>query len=270
MAQKDYYEILGLGRDASQDEIKKAYRILARKYHPDVNPEDKRAEDKFKEVKEAYDVLNDPQKRQYYDQFGHTGGETFGGGFGGFGDFSGFGGFGDIFETFFGGGFTGGSGRQGAHNAPQRGNDLRYDLEITLEEVVKGKETTIVLPRHETCAACSGTGARADGVETCQVCGGTGRQQVVRNTSFGRFVNVKSCEACAGTGKIIREKCPECNGQGTVFRERKIELKIPAGVDSESRLRVAGGGRSRVKGRPPGGSLRIYSCSETCGIQPAG
>ncbi|NLN54115.1 MAG: molecular chaperone DnaJ [Firmicutes bacterium] len=255
MAKRDYYEVLGVSRDASTEEIKKAYRKLARKYHPDVNRDDKDAEKKFKEVKEAYDVLSDPQRRAQYDQFGHaaeTGG--FGtGGFGGFGqgDFSGFGGFEDIFDSFFGG--FGGATQTRRSAGPQRGNDLRYDLEITLEQAALGLETTINVPRAESCDSCGGSGAKpGTKPETCSHCHGTGQQQVARNTAFGRFVSVQTCQACGGTGSVIKERCPDCHGSGRVQRERKIEIKIPPGVETGSRLRVANEGEAGLRGGPPG------------------
>jgi molecular chaperone DnaJ len=249
MGKRDYYEVLGLARNASAEEIKKAYRKLARQFHPDVNPDDKTSEDKFKEVKEAFDVLSDANRRARYDQFGHAA-EEGANGFGGHGGFgqSGFGGFEDIFDTFFGGG---GRGRRSA--GPQRGNDLRYDMEITLENVAFGLETNITIPRVEQCDTCEGNGAKPGSeVVTCQQCGGTGQQQVVRNTAFGRFVSVKTCEACAGEGKQIKEPCPTCHGAGRLQRERTIEIKIPPGVDTGSKLRVSGEGEVGLRNGPSG------------------
>jgi len=245
---RDYYEILGLRRDASQEEIKKAYRKLAMHYHPDVN-HGKESEAKFKEIKEAYDILGDPQKRDNYDRYGHQE-DSFGGfGGGGFGDFSS--GFEDIFDTFFGGGFS--TRGRGQAASPRRGDDLRYDMEITLEDAVKGKETFINIPRTENCAKCGGTGAKEGSEpETCTTCGGSGQQQVIKNTAFGRFVSVRACEKCRGEGRIIKEHCPECRGQGRVIKERKIEIKIPGGVDTGSKLRVPGEGEAGTRGGPPG------------------
>lgn len=254
MAKRDYYEVLGVSKDASPEEIKKAFRKLAKKYHPDVNPDDQGAEEKFMEAKQAFDVLSEPDKRAQYDQFGHAAEEGANGygGAGGFGQggFTGFGGFEDIFDTFFGGG-GGGRGRRPA--GPQRGNDLRYDMEITLENAAFGLETTITIPRSEACDTCGGSGAKpGTSPETCKHCQGTGQQQVVRSTAFGRFVSVKPCDVCRGEGNIIKDVCPSCHGQGRIQRERKIEIKIPAGVDTGSRLRVSGEGEAGTRGGPPG------------------
>lgn len=251
-SKRDYYEVLGLDREASSEEIKKAYRRLARKYHPDVNPGDKESEAKFKEAKEAYDVLIDPQKRAGYDRFGHReGAQGFGSfeGFGGFGDFAT--GFEDIFDSFFGGGFTAGRDRQAT--ASRRGADLRYDMEISLKEAAGGVNTFINVPRAEKCPDCNGTGAKK-GTQpvTCSACGGTGQRQVVKNTPFGRFVSMGTCEKCQGAGRVIKEYCNTCRGEGRIHRERKIEIKIPAGVDSGSRLRVPGEGEAGIRGGGPG------------------
>ncbi|WP_276356295.1 molecular chaperone DnaJ [Cohnella caldifontis] len=241
---KDYYEVLGVGRGASADDIKKAYRKLAREYHPDVNKAPD-AEAKFKEVKEAYDVLSDDQRRARYDQFGH---EDPTAGFGGGGGFSGdMGGFGDIFDMFFGGG-----GRRDP-NAPQRGNDLQYTMTIEFKEAVFGKETDITIPRTESCDTCHGSGAKPGSrPETCSVCRGTGQQEVAQNTPFGRIVNRRTCTSCGGRGKIIRDRCPTCSGSGQVRKQRKIHVKIPAGVDDGSQLRMTGEGEGGQRGGPPG------------------
>ncbi|THF74990.1 molecular chaperone DnaJ [Cohnella fermenti] len=242
---KDYYEVLGVSRNASADEIKKSYRGLARKYHPDVNKEAD-AEEKFKEVKEAYDTLSDDQKRARYDQYGHEDPMAgFGGGAGG-ADFGG--GFGDIFDMFFGGG-----GNRRDPNAPQRGNDLQYTMTIEFKEAVFGKETDITIPRTETCDTCHGNGAKPGSkIDTCSVCHGSGQQEVAQNTPFGRIVNRRACSNCGGRGKIIRERCTTCGGNGQVKRQRKIHVKIPAGVDDGSQLRVSGEGESGARGGPNG------------------
>ncbi|WP_166238900.1 molecular chaperone DnaJ [Paenibacillus turpanensis] len=247
MAKRDYYEVLGVGKDASADDIKKAYRKMARQYHPDVNKEAD-AEEKFKEAKEAYDVLSDDQKRATYDRFGHVDpnqGGFGGGGFGGGGDF---GGFGDIFDMFFGGG-----GQRRNPNAPQRGSDLQYTMTIEFKEAVFGKETDLQIPRTEECGRCHGSGAKpGTKPETCPTCHGSGQQEVVQNTAFGRIVNRRVCSTCSGHGKLIKEKCGECHGSGKVKRTRKIHVKIPAGVDDGAQLRVSGEGEMGVRGGPPG------------------
>ncbi|MBO8168817.1 MAG: molecular chaperone DnaJ [Thermoanaerobacteraceae bacterium] len=250
MSKRDYYEVLGVSRDASQEEIKKAYRKLARKYHPDVNPGDKEAEKRFKEIKEAYEVLSNSEKRARYDQFGHAGmGDE--GGFGGFGGAHDFGGFEDIFDMFFGGGF--GGSRAQRHQGPQRGADLKTELEITFEEAAFGAEKEITVPRLETCRQCGGSGAQpGTHPETCPVCHGTGQIRISPKTPFGMFQTVKTCHNCHGEGTVIKTPCRECGGKGRVRRERKIEVKVPPGVDTGSRLRVAAGGESGINGGPPG------------------
>jgi len=244
MSKRDYYEVLGVSKDASPEELKKAYRKLARQYHPDVNKAPD-AEDKFKEAKEAYDVLGDDQKRATYDQYGHVDpNQGMGGGFNG-GDF---GGFGDIFDMFFGGG----GGRRNP-NAPQRGNDLQYTMTIEFKEAVFGKELDITIPRTENCDTCSGSGAKpGTKPDTCSVCHGTGQQEVAQNTPFGRVVNRRACSACGGAGKIIKHKCTTCNGAGKVKKQRTIHIKVPAGVDDGAQLRVSGEGESGTRGGPSG------------------
>lgn len=249
MPKRDYYEVLGVGRNADDTEIKKSYRKLARQYHPDLNPGNKEAEEKLKEINEAYEVLSDPDKRQRYDQFGHAGTANGAGGFGDFGDFGagGFGGFGDIFDMFFGG--MGGAQRRG----PQRGADLRMDLDISFEEAAFGMETEVEVPRQETCPDCHGSGA-APGTHpsTCNVCKGTGQVRVAQKTPLGHFQTVHTCSHCHGTGQVITSPCPECRGRGKVHRVRKIQIKVPAGVDTGSRLRVSGEGEAGSLGGPAG------------------
>ncbi len=237
MAQKrDYYEVLGVSKTASADEIKKAYRGLAKKYHPDMNPGDKEAEAKFKEVNEAYDVVSDDEKRAKYDQFGHAafdpsmgGGEGFGG-FGGFGD--GFD-FGDIFSSFFGGG---GSSRS-QRSAAMDGEDIVTRITITFDEAVFGCKKEISYPRVEACEDCGGSGAqKGTKPETCTTCRGTGRVTVQQQTMFGRMQSQRSCTACRGTGKIVKNPCKNCNGKGFVRVTKKSELNIPAGIDDGQRI----------------------------------
>ncbi len=246
MSKRDYYEILELTRDASKEEIKKAYRRLARKYHPDVNPGNKEAEEKFKEIKEAYDILSDPDKRAKYEQFGHAGVDE-----NGFGQSGDFGDFGDIFDMFFGGG--GGFRSGGKRNGPQRGNDLRVDLEITFEEAAFGTEKTITVPRLEKCSECNGTGA-APGTQpsTCETCKGSGQIRVNQKTPFGHFQTIKTCPECNGTGKVIKTPCDNCYGQGRIRKKRQINVDIPAGVDSGARLRVSNEGEMGPHGGEPG------------------
>lgn len=261
MSKKDYYDVLGVSKTATADEIKKAYRKLARQYHPDVNKDNPEAAEKFKEASEAYSVLSDEQKRAQYDQFGHAAFENGGaGGAGGFGGFEGFGGFGgggmeDIFDMFFGGQ---GRGSRGSNAGPQRGADLRFDLEITFEEAAFGLEREISLYRDEQCPHCHGNGAESGSkVETCPECHGSGEIRFTQNTMFGQMTNVRPCPKCHGEGKIISEPCKECRGQGTVKKNKKLKVKIPAGVDNGSRLRVAGEGEAGVKGGPSG-DLYVY------------
>ena len=256
---RDYYEVLGLKKGASEAEIKKAYRKMAIKYHPDRNRDNKEeAEAKMKEINEAYDVLKDPQKKAQYDQFGHAafegpGGGGAGGGFGGFGGFGG--GFDDIFDTFFGG-F--GSGRRSRRPGPEQGADLRYDLEISFEEAAFGKEVELNIPRTENCETCKGTGAaKGTSPEDCPQCHGTGQVQSYRNTPLGRMMTTSTCDRCRGPGKIVKTPCKDCGGKGQKKVNRKIKVNIPAGIDEGQRIRVAGGGQAGIRGGA-NGDLYVY------------
>jgi len=250
---RDYYEVLGLQKTATDDEIKKAFRQLAKKYHPDMHPGDKECEAKFKEINEAYEVLSDPQKRQSYDQFGFDGPQGgFGGqGFGGQG-FGGFGGFGDIFDTFFGGG--GGGGRQSRNpNAPRRGNDIGEEIRITFEEAAFGCEKEIEIHREEECDECHGSGAKAGtSAETCPICHGTGQVSSQQSTLFGSFMTQRPCDRCRGTGKIIKEPCTRCKGKGRIYRKHTIKVKIPAGIDNGQSIVMRGEGHHGTKGGSSG------------------
>src|SRR5690242_9487144 len=251
MAKRDYYAVLGLEKGASEEEIKKAYRRLAVKYHPDKNPGDKAAEENFKELGEAYEVLNDPQKRAVYDQYGHAAFDRrAGGGFGRAGGFH------DPFEVFrevFGGGsifedLFGGGGQSDPHQS-QRGDDLRYDMEITFEEAAHGCEKEITVTKPERCEECQGAGAEAGSkARPCPTCGGRG--QVI--TSRGIFSIAQTCPHCQGAGRIIDKPCKACRGNGRRERTSKIKLRIPAGVDSGSRLRSTGNGEAGWRGGPSG------------------
>ncbi len=249
MSKRDYYEVLGVAKNASDDEIKKAYRKLAMKHHPDRNPDDKGAEEKFKEAKEAYEVLSDADKRAAYDQFGHEGVNPQGGpgGFGGFGGGAGGFDFSDIFEGIFGGA-AGGAGRGGRSNV-YRGADLRYNLEISLEEAARGTETKIRIPTLEECETCHGTGAKP-GTEpsTCPTCQGHGQVRMQQ----GFFSIQQTCPRCHGSGKIIADPCGTCHGQGRVKKHKTLSVKIPAGVDEGDRIRLAGEGEAGVNGGPAG------------------
>ena len=241
---RDYYDVLGVNRDASDDEIKKAYRKLAMKHHPDRNPDSKDAEDKFKEAKEAYEILSDAQKRGAYDRYGHAGVDpSAGGGPGG----QGFDGFADAFSDIFGDIFGGGGGR-GRSNV-YRGADLRYNLEISLEEAARGAEKTIRIPTVEECDTCHGSGAKpGTQPKPCSTCGGAGQVRIQQ----GFFSIQQTCPKCHGTGRIIPDPCRDCGGAGRVKRQKTLEVKIPAGIDEGMRLRHAGHGEPGVNGGPPG------------------
>ena len=243
-AKRDYYEVLGVGRQAPEDEIKRAFRRLARQYHPDINKSPD-AEARFKEINEAYEVLSDPEKRSIYDRFGHAGPQA---GFGGFSDF-GFGGIEDIFESFFGGVRTGTAARRG----PTRGADLRHDLTIEFDEAVFGCEKEIVVARHETCPQCQGSGAEP-GTQPirCPQCNGTGEVRRQQQTFLGSFIQVTTCPRCQGEREIITSPCSQCQGHKMIQVERPIMVKIPAGVDDSTRIRLAGEGEPGSRGGPPG------------------
>ena len=259
MAEKrDYYEVLGLKKGAGEDEIKKAFRKMAMKYHPDKNPGDKTAEEKFKEVNEAYSVLSDPEKKSKYDRFGHAGVDPnsgFGGG--GFG-VSGFGGFEDIFDMFggmFGGGFGGGGfgGQQRRANQPKKGRDLQKAITITFEEACFGTKKNLQINKYVTCPTCKGEGNKSGtSKKTCPKCGGSGQVSQTQKTPFGQFQSVTTCDQCGGSGKIIEESCPECKGTGRIRKSVKLSIDIPAGVDNESVIPIRGQGEPGTNGGPDG------------------
>ena len=251
---RDYYEVLGVPRDADESALKKAYRKLAKKYHPDMNPDDKEAEAKFKEATEAYGVLSDPEKRRQYDQFGHAAFEQGGaGGFGGF-DFNAAD-FGDIFGDLFGDFFGGGRSRQ-AHNGPQRGASLRALVHLTFEEAIFGCTKELELTLKETCTSCGGSGARkGTSPETCKTCGGSGQVRRTQQSLFGMVQNITTCPDCGGTGQIIKDKCPDCRGTGYTSARKKIEVPIPAGINEGQSVRIRDKGEPGRNGGPRGDLL---------------
>ncbi|MCR4991233.1 MAG: molecular chaperone DnaJ [Lachnospiraceae bacterium] len=252
---RDYYEVLGVSKSADDAELKKAYRALAKKYHPDMNPGDKEAEKKFKEASEAYAILSDPEKRKQYDQFGHAAFEGGGGGagFGGFdfssADFSDI--FGDIFGDFFGGGRS-----RRASNGPMKGANIRTSVRITFEEAVFGVDKEIELTLKDECSKCHGTGAKSGTTpETCPKCGGKGQVVFTSQSFFGTVRNVQTCPDCQGTGKIVKEKCPDCGGNGYIASRKKIQVSIPAGIDNGQSVRIREKGEPGVNGGPRGDLL---------------
>lgn len=252
---RDYYEVLGVSKGASDDEIKKAYKKLARKYHPDLNPDNKEAEEKFKEANEAYEILSDKEKRSRYDQFGHAGVDpNFGAGGGGFDGGFDFGDLGDIFGSFFGGGF--GGGRRTNPNAPQRGESIRLSLILSFEEAAFGCEKAVTVERLESCSSCQGSGC-AEGTtpEICPDCHGTGTVQVRRQTPMGVFATSSPCSRCGGKGKIIHQPCRECRGAGSVRQRRTIQASIPAGIDNGQTISIRGQGNAGKNGGPAGDLL---------------
>ncbi|GAB1257438.1 molecular chaperone DnaJ [Aurantivibrio plasticivorans] len=246
MAKRDYYEILGVEKGVSDQDLKKAYRRIAMKCHPDRNPDDKEAEEKFKEASEAYEILSDKEKRAAYDQFGHSGVEGMGG-MGGAGGAGGFGNFSDIFGDVFGDIFGGGG--RGGHGGPSRGSDLRYTLELSLEDAVKGTSVKIRVPTLVGCETCDGTGAKSGTKPSqCTTCGGIGQVRMQQ----GFFSVQQTCPSCRGKGSIITDPCGDCHGQGRVEETKTLSVKVPAGVDTGDRIRLAGEGEAGMDGGPPG------------------
>ena len=252
MAQKrDYYEVLGVSKDATDAELKKAYRQVAKKYHPDLNPDNKEAEAKFKEANEAYEVLSDSQKRKQYDQFGHAAFENGGAG-AGYGAYSDFGGFSDIFDSFFGGGF-GGFGGGSRRNGPQKGRDLQKSITITFMEAAFGAKKEISILKNEKCEECGGSGAaKGTSPETCPVCHGSGQVSQVQRTAFGAFQTSAPCSHCGGTGQVIKESCKKCGGSGQLRKTKTIEINIPKGIDDGQTLTLRGEGEPGKRGGPNG------------------
>ena len=250
---RDYYEVLGVSKTASDDEIKKAFRTLAKKYHPDMHPGDKECEEKFKEAQEAYAVLSDAEKRKQYDQFGHAAFDGTGGGAGGF-DFSGMD-MGDIFGDIFGDFFGGGSRRR-TNDGPMKGSNLRTSVRITFEEAIFGCEKEIEMVLKDECHSCHGTGAKPGTTpETCPKCGGKGKVVFTQQSFFGTVQNVQTCPDCGGSGKIIKDKCPDCRGTGYIASKKKIQVSIPAGIDNGQSVRIREKGEPGISGGPRGDLL---------------
>ncbi len=254
---RDYYEVLGVAKNASESEIKRAYRKVAKKYHPDMNPGDKEAEEKFKEAAEAYEVLSDPEKKARYDQFGHAAFEQGGGGAGGFGGFD-FGGgdmgdiFGDIFGDFFGGGSRGNARK----NGPRQGANLRAAVRITFDEAIRGVDKELEITLKEKCTTCGGNGAKpGTSPETCSKCNGTGQVVYTQQSMFGMVRNVQPCPDCNGSGQVIRHKCQDCSGTGYIKVRKKIKVPIPAGIDNGQSVRIREKGEPGINGGPRGDLL---------------
>ncbi|MBQ6684138.1 MAG: molecular chaperone DnaJ [Bacteroidales bacterium] len=256
MAKRDYYEVLGVSKNATPEELKKAYRKLALQYHPDRNPGDKEAEEKFKEAAEAYDVLSNPDKKARYDQFGHAAFEGGAGGAGGMNMNDIFSQFGDIFSDFFGGGFSGFGGfrgsQQGGHRAAARGSNLRIKVKLTLEEIEKGCEKKIKVAKYVPCKTCGGTGSKSNSFDTCPHCHGRGVVTEVRRTILGQMQTQSVCPHCGGEGRIVKDKCHDCNGEGIVRSEEIITINIPAGVYDGMQLSMSGKGNAAPRGGVPG------------------
>jgi molecular chaperone DnaJ len=257
MAKRDYYEILGISKGADEKEIKQAFRKQAKQYHPDLNPDNKEAEAKFKEINEAYEVLSDSEKKAKYDQFGHAAfdqNQGFGGG--GAGDFNDI--FGDIFGDFFGGGGSGFGGSRAQRNGPKAGSDLKIKLDITFEEAAFGTKKDIKISRIEKCTTCDGSGAKkGTNKKTCPTCNGAGNVKTVQRTPFGQFASTKTCSTCNGTGEVVEEPCTACNGTGKEKKSRKLSVNVPAGVDAGSVIPLRGEGNHGERGGPAG-DLYVY------------
>ena len=252
---RDYYEVLGVSKNASDADLKKAYRVLAKKYHPDTNPGDEEAEAKFKEASEAYAVLSDAEKRRQYDQFGHAAFDQSGGGAGGF-DFSNMGDMGDIFGDIFGDLFGGGRSRRAANNGPMKGANLRTSVRITFEEAVFGTDKELELTLKDECTTCHGSGAKpGTSPVTCTKCGGKGQVVFTQQSLFGMVRNVQTCPDCRGTGKIVKEKCMDCYGSGYISKKKKIQVSIPAGIDDGQSIRIRDKGEPGTNGGPRGDLL---------------
>ena len=267
---RDYYEVLGVDKNASEDDIKKAYRKLAKQYHPDLHPGDKECEEKFKEINEAAQVLGDPEKRKKYDQFGHAAfdpnagfGGGAGGGFGGFGDFGGFGGFGDIFGDL-GDIFGFGGGSSARRNGPQRGESVRVGVTLTFEEAAFGCKKDLNISRVEECPDCHGSGCAAGTTaDTCPDCHGTGTVRTTKRTPFGMVQSTGACAKCGGTGKIIKSPCPTCRGKGAIRRNKKVTVNIPAGIDDGQTISLKGQGSAGANGGPAGDLLVTVAVRES-------